>query len=113
MLFYVLFFSFIALVLTQADPSINTPASLVQCQPALLTWTASNTPVWISVIPAGNPSAPPLMDLGKHSGTSMTWNVDIPSGNSISMQLRDSIGAVAYSAPLTVQSGSDSSCIHK
>ncbi|CAE6423901.1 unnamed protein product [Rhizoctonia solani] len=113
MLFNCLFLSLITLVLSQADPSINTPAAVVQCQPALITWNASHMPVWISVIPGGMPGAPPLKDMGKLNGTSMTWVVDMPSGTSITMQLRDAVGALAYSAPVTIQGSSNSSCIHK
>ncbi|CAE6466820.1 unnamed protein product [Rhizoctonia solani] len=115
MLFYCLFLTFITLVLAvqAADPSINTPASLVECQPALLTWTASNLPVWISIIPGGMPGAPPLKDMGKLNGTSTTWIVDISKGTSITVQIRDSVGALAFSAPVTIQSSSNSSCIHK
>ncbi|CUA68541.1 hypothetical protein RSOLAG22IIIB_03579 [Rhizoctonia solani] len=98
MLFRVYFLAFIAAVLAQADPSINTPPSLVQCQPTQLTWNATNTPVYISVIPGGNASAPALMDLGRQSGTSMTWSVNITAGASITLRIVDSNGANAYSA---------------
>ncbi|CAE6384924.1 unnamed protein product [Rhizoctonia solani] len=114
MLFYVLFLALTALILgVQADPTINTPASLVQCQPALITWSAVNSPIWLSIIPGGNPGATPIADFGKLSGTSFTWIVDIPHGTSVTCQLRDAAGAVAYSAPLTIQTSPDSSCIHK
>ncbi|KAH7341546.1 hypothetical protein B0J17DRAFT_647059 [Rhizoctonia solani] len=108
--------SFIALVATvyaqAADPSINTPASLVQCQPALITWTATKTPVFISIIPGGQPGAVALIDFGSQNSSSLTWNVDMASGTSITFQVRDSTGAVAYSAPVTVQGSSDSSCVN-
>ncbi|KAJ1307830.1 hypothetical protein OPQ81_001912 [Rhizoctonia solani] len=113
MLFYVLFVAFFVAVLAQSDPSIVTPASLVQCQPALISWTASNSPVFLSLIPGGQPGAAPLKDFGKQSGTSMTWVVDIPAGTSITCQLRDALGVVAYSAPVTIQSGYESSCVNK
>ncbi|CAE7230512.1 unnamed protein product [Rhizoctonia solani] len=117
MLYYLLVLSLVTLVLQVAaqappGPSINTPASLVQCQPTQLTWNATHTPVWISCIPGGNPSAPPLKDLGQHNGTSLTWIVDLPKDTLTTFQLRDMMGAVAYTAPLTVQGSSDSSCVH-
>ncbi|KAL5634738.1 hypothetical protein ACGC1H_002692 [Rhizoctonia solani] len=90
---------------------INTPASLVQCQPAQLTWTATNTPVFVSIIPGGQPGAAALVDFGQQTGSSLTWNVNLAAGTSITFQLRDSTGAVAYSAPATVQGSSDSSCV--
>ncbi|KAB5596115.1 hypothetical protein CTheo_387 [Ceratobasidium theobromae] len=100
--------SFAALVAAQADPSINSPASVVQCQPVQLSWTASRTPV---IIPGGQAGAAALEDLGSQSGSSMTWTANIASGTSITIQLRDSTGAIAYSAAVTVQPSSDSSCL--
>ncbi|KAG8792815.1 hypothetical protein FRC12_004758 [Ceratobasidium sp. 428] len=101
----------VAYVAAQADPSINTPAQLVQCQPAQITWTATNGPAFISIIPGGQPGAAALKDFGQQTGNSLTWNVDIPAGQSITFQCRDSRGQVAYSAPATVQNSSDSSCL--
>ncbi|CAE7215251.1 unnamed protein product [Rhizoctonia solani] len=113
MRFHLFFLTFVALVFAQADPSINTPASLVQCQPTQLSWIATNTPVYISIIPGGNASAPALVDLGQQSGTSMTWAVNITAGTSITCRITDANGAIAYSASVSVQSSSNSSCIHK
>ncbi|CAE6475875.1 unnamed protein product, partial [Rhizoctonia solani] len=105
--------SFLALVAAAVAQSlvINTPASVVQCQPAQITWTATNTPVFLSIIPGGQPGAAALQDFGSQSGSSLTWTVNLAAGTSITFQLRDSTGAVAYSSPVTIQSSSDSSCI--
>ncbi|KAG8686174.1 hypothetical protein FRC11_009390 [Ceratobasidium sp. 423] len=105
------FLALAAAVYAQADPSINTPAAVVQCQPAQITFTATRTPVFISIIPGGQPSAAPLADLGQQSASPFTWTANIASGTSITFQIRDSSGAVAYSAPVTVQPSSDSSCL--
>ncbi|KAG9128089.1 hypothetical protein FRC07_004983 [Ceratobasidium sp. 392] len=101
----------VAYVAAQADPSINTPAQLVQCQPAQITWTASKSPAFVSIIPGGQPGAAALHDFGQQSGNSLTWTVNIAAGTQITFQVRDSSGAVAYSAPSTIQSSSDSSCL--
>ncbi|KAG9089115.1 hypothetical protein FRC06_001713 [Ceratobasidium sp. 370] len=111
MLFFTSLLAFVAYVAAQADPSINTPAGAVQCQPVQITWTASRTPVFISIIPGGQPGAAALKDFGQQTGNSLTWNVDIPAGTSITLQLRDSTGVVAYSAPTTILNSSDSSCL--
>ncbi|KAG8701614.1 hypothetical protein FRC11_012020, partial [Ceratobasidium sp. 423] len=97
MLFYVFFITFVVAVLGQMDPSINTPPSLIQCQPAQITWNATNKPVFVSVIPGGNAAAPALLDLGQQNGTSLTWTVNITAGTSITLRLTDSKGAMAYS----------------
>ncbi|CAE6429646.1 unnamed protein product [Rhizoctonia solani] len=105
--------SFLALVAAAVAQSlvINTPASVVQCQPAQITWTATNTPVFVSIIPGGQPGAAALQDFGQQAGSSLTWTVNIAAGTSITFQLRDSTGAVAYSSPISVQASSDSSCL--
>ncbi|KAH7341549.1 hypothetical protein B0J17DRAFT_647074 [Rhizoctonia solani] len=105
--------SFLALVAAVVAQSlvINTPASVVQCQPAQVTWTATNTPVFVSIIPGGQPGAAALQDFGQQTGQSLTWTVNIAAGTSITFQLRDSTGAVAYSSPISVQASSDSSCL--
>ncbi|CAE6429673.1 unnamed protein product [Rhizoctonia solani] len=89
----------VAAVYAQAgDPSVNTPLGLVQCQPAQITWTASKTPVFLSIIPGGQAGATPLADFGQQSGNSFTWSpVNIAAGTPITVQVRDSTGAVAYS----------------
>ncbi|EUC57097.1 transmembrane protein, putative [Rhizoctonia solani AG-3 Rhs1AP] len=103
--------AFVVVAIAQADPSINTPAAVVQCQPAQISFTATSTPVFISILPGGQPSAAPLADLGQHNASPFTWTANIAQGTSITFQVRDSKGAVAYSAPVTIQPSSDSSCL--
>ncbi|CAE6409756.1 unnamed protein product [Rhizoctonia solani] len=112
-----LLFAFAALAAAQNvanDPSINSPASIVQCQPVQISWTATKEPVYISIIPGGQPGAAPLHDFGQQApGTNMlTWMVDQPAGTSVTMQIRDSSGAVAYSANSNVQKSSNTSCLN-
>ncbi|KAF8699078.1 Endonuclease/Exonuclease/phosphatase family, partial [Rhizoctonia solani] len=109
--------SFLALLAAVYAQSlqINTPAAAVQCQPAQITWTAPEGGAFIrqvgSIIPGGQPSAAPLQDFGRQTGNSLTWVVNIAAGTSVTFQIRDSTGAVAYSAPITIQQSSDSSCL--
>ncbi|KAG8733327.1 hypothetical protein FRC10_000297 [Ceratobasidium sp. 414] len=111
MLAFASLLAFVAYVAAQADPSISTPAAVVQCLPAQISFTASHTPVFVGIIPGGQPSATPLEDLGQQSASPFTWNANIPAGTSITFQIRDSTGAVAYSAPVTIQASPDSSCL--
>ncbi|CAE6392924.1 unnamed protein product [Rhizoctonia solani] len=109
-------FALASLVAAQVnDPSINSPASVVQCQPVQLSWTATKEPVWISVIEGGKPGSLPIEDFGQQTpGTkTLTWLVDIPAGRSVTMQVRDSAGAVAYSGNVIIQDSSDSKCVRK
>ncbi|CAE6477819.1 hypothetical protein ACGC1H_002690 [Rhizoctonia solani] len=103
--------AFVAVAIAQADPSINTPAAVVQCQPAQIAFTATRTPVFVSIIPGGNPGAAPLVDLGQQNASPFTWTANVTQGTPITFQIRDSSGAVAYSAPIIIQPNSDSSCL--
>ncbi|PPQ67502.1 hypothetical protein CVT25_006043 [Psilocybe cyanescens] len=66
-----------------------------------------NTPI----LPAGQPSAPALLDLGQQSGNSVTWVANLAVGTSGFLNLRDSTGTLAQSGPFTVQSGTNTSCV--
>ncbi|KAK6910152.1 hypothetical protein I203_104183 [Kwoniella mangroviensis CBS 8507] len=94
-----------------ADLTISTPASLIQCQPALLSWTGGTAPYYLAVIPGGEPSAAALQDLGEQQGNSLTWTVSIASGTSITLKVTDSTGVVNYNQAVTVQAGSSNSCL--
>ncbi|WWC70246.1 uncharacterized protein I206_104196 [Kwoniella pini CBS 10737] len=94
-----------------ADLTISTPASLIQCQPALLAWNGGTAPYYLAVIPGGEPSAAALEDLGEQQGNSLTWTVNIASGQSITLKVTDSTGTVNYNQAVTIQSGSSSECL--
>lgn len=93
------------------DLSINTPSDAVVCQPLLITWSGGVPPYHLYILPGNQPNAAPLEDLGVQSGTSCTWVVNLAPSTSIGLRLRDSKGAVAESAPFTIQPGPDGSCI--
>ncbi|WWC60430.1 uncharacterized protein I303_103002 [Kwoniella dejecticola CBS 10117] len=93
--------------------TINTPASLVQCQPASITFSEGTAPYILAVIPGGQVSAAAIETIGDNLSTSpITWNVNLASGTSITLKITDSTGTIAYSSPLTIQAGSSSSCLN-
>ncbi|KAF8962759.1 hypothetical protein BDZ97DRAFT_1092564 [Flammula alnicola] len=93
--------------------TINTPSSVVQCEPQLLSWAEGTGPYYLSIIPGGQAGAAPIKTFDTQSGTSMTWRaVDIPAGTSITCVLKDSTGNTAYTDKVNVQQGSDSSCLN-
>ncbi|WWC61818.1 uncharacterized protein I303_104403 [Kwoniella dejecticola CBS 10117] len=94
-----------------ADLTISTPASLIQCQPALLSWTGGTAPYYLAVIPGGQPSAAALQDLGEQQGNSLTWTVNVAAGQSITLKVTDSTGVVNYNQAVTIQEGSSSACL--
>ncbi|KAF4614221.1 hypothetical protein D9613_007753 [Agrocybe pediades] len=104
-------------VLASAIPTIwsltiNTPTSVVQCQPQLLTWSDGTAPFYLTVIPGGQASAAPLKSFDPQNGNSMTWIVDIAGGTSVTIALKDGTGAMAYTDQVNIQTSSDSSCLN-
>jgi hypothetical protein len=56
--------------------TINTPASLVECQPTSITWSGATSPVYVAVLKGGDTSSEALKQLGEvPSGSSVTWMV--------------------------------------
>ncbi|RSH84532.1 uncharacterized protein EHS24_006054 [Apiotrichum porosum] len=99
--------------LAQSTMTINTPASIIVCQPAAVTWTGGTAPYFVSVIPAGQVAATPIEYLvDGASETSYTWNVNLAANTNITLALRDSTGAVVYSAPLVIQAGANTDCLN-
>ncbi|KAJ3507014.1 hypothetical protein NLJ89_g6537 [Agrocybe chaxingu] len=108
--------------------TVNTPLSVVVCQPLLITWTGGTPPYFLvrrnadfvigstltspSLLPGNEPSANAILDFGTLTTTQLSWNVNITAGTSLGLTLRDSTGAISQSAPFTVQSGSDTSCLN-
>ncbi|KAJ7908246.1 hypothetical protein B0H13DRAFT_663108 [Mycena leptocephala] len=93
--------------------TVNTPTAsgLVVCQPISLTWTDGTAPYYLSIIPGGNAAAPALKIFDPTNGTSLTWKVDIAAGTSITLEIKDSTGTMAYSDAVSIQSASDTSCV--
>ncbi|KAJ3562673.1 hypothetical protein NP233_g9430 [Leucocoprinus birnbaumii] len=84
---------------------INTPVNAV-----LLSFCSPLNGV-TSVLPGAKPTGTPLENLGTFTGDSFTWNVDIAASTSVGLTLKDSTGAIAQSAPFTIQSSTDTSCL--
>ncbi|KAK9897409.1 hypothetical protein P389DRAFT_169169 [Cystobasidium minutum MCA 4210] len=98
--------------IAHAQLMINTPASVVQCQPTLLTFGGGTAPYFLSVLPAGQASATPILTLPDQAQAgSYTWTVNLPAGTNITLQVRDGTGAVNYGSPVVVQQGTSDSCV--
>ncbi|KAJ9100620.1 hypothetical protein QFC21_003664 [Naganishia friedmannii] len=107
------YFTAIALVAAAVlGQQISTPPTLTVCQPTLLSWNGGSQPYFLSVIPGGQASAAALKDFGQQTGTSYTWNVDLPAGTQITLKLTDSTGNTVYSSPVTIQAGTSTSCLN-
>ncbi|WRT67183.1 uncharacterized protein IL334_004149 [Kwoniella shivajii] len=92
--------------------TINTPASLIECQPASITFSGgSASPYYLSILPGGQPSAAALENLPNADTSPVTWTVDIASGTNITIKITDGSGNIAYSSAVVVQAGSSTSCL--
>ncbi|THH10312.1 hypothetical protein EW145_g1417 [Phellinidium pouzarii] len=109
---YFTFFTVLVAAAAQASASltINTPPSIVQCEPVLLQWSDGTPPYFPSILPGGQTSGT-LESLPTTSSTSYTWDCNIAAGTSITLALRDSTGAQVYSDAVTIAGSSDSSCV--
>jgi len=103
--------AFTAVLGQSSAPIIQSPASLVVCQPALLSFSGGQAPYYISVLPPSQPSAAAIEQFPAQEGNSFTWIVNLAAGQSITLAIRDSTGAINYSSELPIQAGTDTSCI--
>ncbi|KAI9512046.1 hypothetical protein F5148DRAFT_123394 [Russula earlei] len=100
------FFILIAFSSLASALTVNTPMAAVVCH-------GSPPPFFLSLIPGGRPTDGALKQFPPQQGTSYTWdNVSLAVGTSFTAALKDAKGQQAYSAPVTVQSGSDTSCVN-
>ncbi|POW05866.1 hypothetical protein PSTT_09380 [Puccinia striiformis] len=88
------------LAVAQAPLTVNTPSSAQACLPVALAWSGGTPPVYVSLIPGGQSG-------GQSSTTSelktTARSPDQPAGTSLTVQIRDSKGALNYSDKFTVQ----------
>ncbi|KAG8911210.1 hypothetical protein FRC01_005844 [Tulasnella sp. 417] len=85
--------------------TINTPQNALQCIPTLLTWSGGAPPFTITVVPAGQASAAPLVTVGPASGSSITWNTNLPEGD-YTLVIRDSFNLTSVSGTFQILRGS-------
>ncbi|KDR71522.1 hypothetical protein GALMADRAFT_159358, partial [Galerina marginata CBS 339.88] len=69
----------------------------------LIEWSGGRPPFFLVIVPGNNPTSAPLENLGVQSGRSTIWNTNLAAGTDIAFVLRDSTGALAFSASLVIQ----------
>ncbi|GFZ42426.1 hypothetical protein JCM24511_00141 [Saitozyma sp. JCM 24511] len=93
--------------------SINTPPSLVQCQPGQISWVGGTSPFILAAIPAGQTSAAAIETISSSlTASPYTWTVNLASGTNITLKLTDADGNLAYSSPIVIQAGTSTSCLN-
>ncbi|KAJ3820306.1 hypothetical protein F5880DRAFT_1589227 [Lentinula raphanica] len=90
------------------DFTINTPGSLTECEPVLLSWTGGKGAVY----PSGSPTTN-LETLTTTNSTSFTWEVNVASGQSIGFSVLDSTGEQKQTAAVPIQAGSTTDCLNQ
>ncbi|KAI0749306.1 hypothetical protein C8Q80DRAFT_1161231 [Daedaleopsis nitida] len=100
------------------DFTINTPNPPTQCVPTQFHWTGGTCELFLysentqNISPGGVPGATAFQQYTGLTGTSFTWSTNLTAGTSFGLTLTDANGQVAQSAPVSVQSGPDSSCLN-
>ncbi|TFL03789.1 hypothetical protein BDV98DRAFT_639051 [Pterulicium gracile] len=103
---------FVSSVLAQDGLLIQTP-SFKQCKDAQIKWESGKGPYNVIIVPAEDPCADALYDLGDHKGKSTTWLVGLPAGADVMLSLLDSTGTEAWSGTITVEESEDDGCVPK
>ncbi|TYJ57214.1 hypothetical protein B9479_002129 [Cryptococcus floricola] len=91
--------------------TINSPASLIECQPTSLSWSDGTSPYYLAIIHGGEVSSSAYESFDAVDSSPYTWTVNLASGTNITVRVTDSDGTIAYSSPVVIQSGSSSSCL--
>ncbi|KAE9398122.1 hypothetical protein BT96DRAFT_822454 [Gymnopus androsaceus JB14] len=86
--------------------TVNTPTSLITCEPSLLEWSGGTAPYYVSILPGGDVSGSALRTFDATNATEYTWTVDIGADTEITVELKDSTGTIAYSAEVDIIAGS-------
>ncbi|KAK4704273.1 hypothetical protein P7C70_g1932, partial [Phenoliferia sp. Uapishka_3] len=92
--------------------TINTPSSVVECQPTALTFSGGTAPYYITALPGGEVSGTVLKTFPTQTAEgSYTWTVDIAAGTTVTLSLKDATGTIAYSGEFTIEEGTSDSCL--
>jgi len=94
-----------------AQLRIETPTSLIECQPAKLMWTGGTAPYYPAVIPGGQPAAAALKTFPQTSDTTITWTVDLAAGQEVTLRITDAQGNINYAQQVPIQAGSSKTCL--
>jgi len=93
------------------DITINTPQAVHQCQEVVITWKGGKGPYNVSVVPGDDPCDEALVEFPVTNDTWYHWqNPGLKPGTKIIFAAEDATGDEAWSAELTVQAGSTSTC---
>ncbi|TFK74095.1 hypothetical protein BDN72DRAFT_854244 [Pluteus cervinus] len=93
-----------------AEFAVNNP-DVTQCQSAHVSWQPTTGPYNVYVVNPDDPCGPEITHLGQFDTTVYDFQAPFPTGLKIQFYIEDNAGDEAWSAPITVGSSSDSSCV--
>ncbi|KAF9056767.1 hypothetical protein BDP27DRAFT_1344928 [Rhodocollybia butyracea] len=103
----------VSVIMAQFGPApltVDTPASLTECEPVLVQWSGADAPLPFSVFNAGTPTEI-TEELGEVDGTTFTWTVNIAAGEAVGFEVVDAAGSIAQSATSVIQPGDSVACL--
>ncbi|KAJ7227201.1 hypothetical protein GGX14DRAFT_628803, partial [Mycena pura] len=122
----------VARAAAQDSPTTNltiaTPVPGPQvCQPLLIKWGGGIPPYFLVSLPRhfllhgfelqfsiddSPPTGEPVVDFDQLTNTSLTWNVNVPVGTQLTLNIKDSTGSANSSAPFIVTTSGSESCVN-
>jgi hypothetical protein len=96
--------------LVAAEPVIDTPKSITQCQPVQLNWSGASGKANLIAVAASDPCGKVFADLGDHTGKSFTWTPKLPVGEYM-ISLEDEEGEESWTGAIKVLAAKDQSCL--
>ncbi|RDX52280.1 hypothetical protein OH76DRAFT_1480871 [Lentinus brumalis] len=93
---------------------INTPAAATQCIPIDFTWTGGVAPFTLAyflraenILEGGNV----IQSFRGIPGQEFIWATNVTGGVSLDVQLQDSAGAAAFTAPFEISASTNTGCL--
>jgi len=110
-LFFATLFSFLTLRAVHATEFTVVTPEFKQCASAHISWSPTKGPYTVAIVNASSPCGDAVLDLGEHTGTSLTLNVTIPCGSNVEIWVGDANDDEAWSGNIKVESSDDQSCL--
>jgi len=103
--------AFVSVAFADTDMTLTAPDVLTECALVPISWSASQAPYNLAVVPASDPCSTVTEDLGDHNVTSLHWTVNIARGTQVFLNVLDSGSGEGWSKQFTIQPGNDTSCL--
>ncbi|PWN93346.1 hypothetical protein FA10DRAFT_298747 [Acaromyces ingoldii] len=84
--------------------TVSTPPQFTACLPSHISWSNAQGKVYLSAIEGKDISQAPIKTFPQMDATQdgYTWNVDLPAGKVVTLQINDDAGVPNYSSQVTI-----------